>query len=158
MNIPITVKLKITKKFEESYIKAIEESVAHIVKNIKNEIPSVTGNTQNKLKSNIFWDKGYAIIGWDSGSKEELVGSVLQYGSGYRGKSEYQTSRFGEPAQDYTIPIVPVRAKAMSFIDKNGTRRYMKSFIGHPPRYVMTKGLINSMKFLPIIIDNAIKK
>lgn len=158
INIPIDVRFKITKKFEFAYKQSIKQSIKYITKNIKNEMPTDTGNTKEGLDYNIDWEKGEATIGWNKGSKEELVGSVLQYGSGQRGQSEYQTSKFGEQKPIYTVPIKPTRAQYMSFIGRDGQRKFMKEFEGHPPRYVLTKGLVSSMRFLPIIIDNNLSK
>lgn len=158
INVPIKVRIEMTKKFEWAYKKSIEASVKHITRTIKNEMPSASGKTKTALDYDIDYDKGEARIGWKSGTRDELVGSVLQYGSGQRGRNEYQTSRFGEQKPNYTVPIVPIRAKVMSFIGRDGKRKYMKSFIGHPPKYILTRGLLNSMKFLPIVFDNQMNK
>jgi len=157
INVPVKVRIEMTKKFEWAYKKAIEVSVKHITKTIKNEIPMKTGRTKHALDYTIDYNKGEAIIGWKKGSKDELVGSVLQFGSGKRG-SVYETSQFGEQKPDYTIPIVPTHSSAMRFIGRDGKWKSMKTFDGHPPKYVLTRGLIKSMRFLPIVFENELNK
>lgn len=158
INIPIKVRIEMTKKFEWAYKKSIEVSVKHILKNIKNEMPANSGTTRDALKSDIDYKKGEARIGWEKGSKDELVGSVLQFGSGAKGKEKYQTSKFGEQKPNYTVPIVPTRSKAMKFIGREGNWVSMKTFEGHAPREVLTRGLVKSMRFLPIVFDNEMNK
>lgn len=158
ITIPIDVRVKITKKFEYAHKKSIEYGIKHITKTIKNHIPTNSGNTKESLNYSIDYEKGEARIGWKQNSKEELVGSVLQYGSGQRGKTQYQTSRFGETKPDYTVPIVPTRAKAMTFMGNDGQRKFMKEFKGHPPKYILTRGLVDSMKFLTVVIDENLEK
>ena len=157
INVPVKVRIEMTKKFEWAYKKSIEMSIKHITKSIKNEMPSDSGKTKAALDYSIDFNQGEAIIGWQKGSHAQLVGNVLQFGSGAEG-SKYVTSRFGEQRPQYTVPIMPTHGKAMTYMGKDGQRKFMTSFKGHAPKEVLTKGMINSMKFLPIIISNEMNK
>ncbi|NCD07006.1 MAG: hypothetical protein EOL97_12885 [Spirochaetia bacterium] len=166
IDIPLKVKLIVTQDFKDRYRNAIEKSVNHIHKTIKNNYPGTT--TKNALKVEINHDIGEARIGWDVGSKAEMIGTILETGSGERGKygGRYVLSgqsagpykpKFGGKNPDYTVPIVPTRAKAMHFKGVKGDI-YMKSFKGHIAKYKFSDGIAESMKFLPTIIDQEMKK
>ena len=163
IELPISVKIEMSKEFEDSYKKAVTKSVDFIKKNIQNEIPSKSGGVKNTIGYEIDFDTGEARIGWNKNSKDEMVAGVLEYGSGERGKyggTYYDGrsgggyySKFGE-SPSYTIPIVPTRGKYMKFMGRDGKPVYMREFKGHLPQYILTKGIANSVKFLPIVFYN----
>ena len=165
INIPISIKVEVTKEFEQKYEIAMNKVATHIKENIQNKMPGV--RTKSALKTEIDINKGVGRIGWQKGSHEEMVGSVLETGSGERGRDggTYKSgvsgkayrSPFGDTKPKYTVPIVPTKKKYMSFKGKNGPV-FMKEFKGHIPKYYFSSGVTESMKFLPLIFENEMNK
>lgn len=169
LNIPIKVTIKPDKKFFERYKTAVNRTLSQTTNIIKQEIPSK--QVKDDLGYTINFAKGEARIGWSKGSKSEMLGSVLEFGSGERGKeggsyssmakhrgswSGYK-SPFGSQT-DYTIPIRPTHSKHMVFMGNNGKMIKMKEFKGHRPRYILTKGLQRAMIEMPKVFANEINK
>ena len=157
IQVDVEIKLEGIDRFIMSHKKAVKKGVTHIYNNVKRNIGG-SGKIANALQLDYQYEKGYAWIGFPSGSHEELVGSVLQYGSGAMGETYYKPTNFGEKKPQYTNPILPIKGKAMMYVNKNGQKVFMKSFKGHKPKYIMTEAVKNSLRFMPIIISNEMNK
>ena len=95
-------------------------------------------NLRNALQFDYDWDRMEAFIGLPANSELEKEAFYTEYGTGERGQAGW-TQFFDESMPNFTIPIVPLKAKAMHFVDENGKDVFLKKSRGQNPQAWMRR-------------------
>ena len=86
-------------------------------------------NLRNALRWEYDAKNMEAIIGVPKGSEAEKVAFWTEFGTGQRGNVQWKVF-FNEQKPHFTIPIVPLKSKALHFVDEMGKDVYIKNSMG----------------------------
>lgn len=144
--------LNINKAFHEAFNRAYTKSVEYIFSKCFEYAPvgkSSKGavNLRNALKWDFDKDTGEANIGIPAGSEMEKIAMYVELGTGLRGSQEWK-QWFDEKRPNFTIPIVPVRAKAMHFVDESGKDVFLKKSKGQSPQSFVRRAFYDSKPYV----------
>ena len=142
--------LNIRNTFFTAYRNAFTKSVEYLFAKVFENAPvgkTKTGavNLRNALKWDFDWEKNEAFIGVPVGSEMEMIAFYTEMGTGERGKKGWKVW-FDEKMPEFTIPIVPIKAKAMHFVGNTGQDIFMKKSKGQRPQSWMRKTFYDERK------------
>ena len=126
-----------------AYRRAYTQSVEYLFSKVFEYAPigktkSGTVNLRNALKWDFDWEKNEAYIGVPLGSEMEKIAFYTEMGTGERGAAGWSVW-FDEKKPQFTIPIVPIKAKAMHFVNTRGQDVFMKKSKGQAPQAWMRR-------------------
>jgi hypothetical protein len=129
--------------FLKSYRIAFKKSVEYLFSKVFENAPvrktkSGGVNLRNALHWDFSRDNNSAFIGIPRGSEMEKVAFYTEMGTGERGNKGW-TQWFNEKKPLFTVPIVPVKAKALHFVNEKGEDVFMKQSKGQAPQSWMRK-------------------
>lgn len=144
--------------FLEAYKRAFTKSVEYIFGKCYENAPvgkTAKGavNLRNALLWEIYLEDGEAYIGLPKGSELEKIAFYTELGTGIRGSQGWERY-YQEKRPNFTIPIVPIKAKAMHFVNAKGQDIFMKSSKGQPPQAYMRRAFRDSELLVKKIWEN----
>ena len=104
-------------------------------------------NLRNALKWDFDWEKMEAFIGVPKGGEMEDIAFYTEMGTGERGQKGW-TQWFDEKKPQFTVPIVPIKAKALHFVNAAGQDVFMKQSKGQPPQSWMRKTFYDEQRIV----------
>lgn len=143
------------KVFTTAYKNAFTKSVEYMFSLVFEYAPigkSSRGavNLRNALAWDFDWTNMEAFIGVPKGSEVEKIAFYTEFGTGERGLKGWQQF-FEESKPKFTVPIVPLKAKAMHYVDDRGNDIYMKKSKGQPPQSWARKAFTDAKPKVKII-------
>ena len=138
------------KVFLIAYKKAFTKSVEYLFsKTFENAPISKTKsglvNLRNALKWDFDWETNEAFIGVPMGSELEKIAFYTEMGTGERGQKNW-TQWFDEKRPQFTVPILPINAKALHFVNEKGEDIFMKQSKGQKPQSWMRKTFFDEQR------------
>lgn len=134
--------------FYGSYKRAMTKTVEFIYGKCFELAP--VGKTRKgavNLRNALIWEvdlpEGAGYIGLPKGSQLEKIGFYTEMGVGERGLTGWQQF-YNEKKPNFTVPIVPLKAKAMHFINEKGDDVFLKTSKGQKPQSWMRRGFKKS--------------
>jgi hypothetical protein len=145
------------KSFNSAFIKSTEFLFA---KCFENAPIAKTRKGPINLRNALTWDYDAknmtAIIGIPKGSEAEKVAFYTEFGTGQRGNVTWKVY-FNEKKPHYTIPIVPLKAKAMHFINESGKDIFLHNSMGQKSQAWMRRAFKDNRKAVGQIWKNEFK-
>jgi hypothetical protein len=118
------------KAFNNAFIKSTEFMFS---KCFENAPIAKTRKGPVNLRNALTWDYDpklmEAIIGIPKGSEAEKVAFYTEFGVGQRGNVTWKVY-FNEKKPKFTIPIIPIHAKAMHFVNESGKDVFLRNSMG----------------------------
>jgi hypothetical protein len=144
--------------FTEAYRRALTKSIEYIFSKCFEYAPvgkTAKGavNLRNALMYEVYADRGEGYIGLPKDSELENIGFWTEIGTGERGSQGWQMF-YQEKKPHFTIPIRPLRAKAMHFVNEKGEDIFMKTSKGQRPQAYMRRGFKDSELIVKKIWEN----
>ena len=132
-----------TKVFTLAYRRAFTKSVEYLFSKVFEYAPvgktkSGVVNLRIALKWDFDWKKNEGFIGVPKGSEMEKIAFYTEIGTGERGLRGWQVW-FDEKKPQFTVPIVPLKAKAMHFVNERGEDVFLKKSKGQRPQAWMRR-------------------
>jgi hypothetical protein len=85
-----------------------------------------------------------------------VLNSIMTHNTGQRGNIEWKVY-YKEKKPQFTIPIVPLRAKAMHYINESGKNVFLKNSMGQSPQAWMRRAFKDNQKYVGQIWKNEFK-
>jgi len=140
--------LEMVKVFGLAYKKAYVKSVEYMFAKCFEYAPvrktrKGAVNLRKAIMYDFDWSNNEAFIGLPRGSEMEKIAFYTEMGTGERGSSGW-TQFFEEIKPVFTIPIVPLKAKAMHFVTESGEHVFLKKSKGQKPQSFMRRAFKDS--------------
>ena len=165
----MTIKYSITGKadfnlaesVQESFNRAFKKSTEYVFAKCFENAPvakSAKGivNLRNALRWEYDAKTMEAMIGIPKGSEAEKVAFWTEFGTSQRGNVQWKVY-FNEKKPHFTIPIVPLKSKALHFIDESGKDVFIKNSMGQSPQAWMRRSFKDSKNNVAKIWKNEFK-
>lgn len=130
----IDVKFKLSLEFEKKFLIALTKATQFVYQKLIDAIPSEIGSFGKDFITYRIdydeWSSEIIILDYDdSGEGFQNVLYWKDMGTGLKGSQSWeQILGFEKP--EYTIPIIPVRKKVMTWINEKGERVYATKTLG----------------------------
>lgn len=152
------IEKNITNVFLQAYKNAFIKSTEHLFSKCFSYAPvgktkKGAVNLRNALMYDFDIENGEGYIGLPMGSPLEKIATYCEMGSGERGAQGW-TQFFQEQQPTFTIPIVPVKAKVMYWVNEAGQGVYMKTSKGQSPQSFMRRAFRDGKKEVESIWRN----
>ena len=139
-----------SKVFQLAYRRAFTKSTEYIFAKTFEYAPvgkAKTGlvNLRNALQWDFDWRRNEGFIGLPKGSELEDIAFYTEMGTGERGEKGWK-QWFDEKKPQFTIPIVPIKAKTLHFVNEQGQDVFMKQSKGQKPQAWMRRAFWDSQK------------
>ena len=139
-----------TEVFMRAYRTAFTKSTEYLFSKVFEYAPvgktkSGLVNLRNALQWDFDWEKNEAYIGVPKGSEMEMIAFYTEMGTGERGQKGW-TQFFDEKKPIFTVPILPIKAKALHFVNANGQDVFMKTSKGQKPQSWMRKSFYDNQR------------
>lgn len=136
--------------FSVAYRRAFTKTTEHLFSKVFEYAPvgktkSGLVNLRNALEWDFDWRANSAFIGIPKGSEMEDVAFYTEMGTGQRGSEGWQVF-FDEKKPNFTIPILPIKAKALHFVNEKGEDVFMKQSKGQRPQSWMRRAFYDHKK------------
>ena len=140
------IKVAFKKGFEKAFTKSIEYIYARVFENCPVG-KSMKGGTS--LRTGLLYDVNIisdteiiGYVGYRAGSENDRIAMFTEFGTGERGSLSFQ-KYFEEKKPNYTIPIIPLNAKALHWEDETG-HHFAKSSKGQIGQAWMRRSIQDS--------------
>lgn len=138
------MELVFLKAYKTAFVRSVEFLFTKVFENAPvSKTKSGTVNLRNALKWDFDFENNTAHIGVPKGSEMEMVAFYTEMGTGERGQKGW-TQFFDEKKPQFTIPIVPINAKALHFVNERGEDVFMKESKGQPPQSWMRRAFYDN--------------
>jgi len=148
----------LTRVFLQAYKNAFTKSTEHLFSKCFSYAPvgktkQGAVNLRNALTYDFDMEKGEGCIGLPAGSPLEKIATYVEMGTGERGSSGW-TQFFEEQKPSFTIPIVPLKAKTMYWVNEAGQGVFMKTSKGQRPQAFMRRAFRDGKRDVESIWEN----
>jgi len=142
--------LNIRRAFMLAYKRAFTKSTEYLFSKVFEYAPigktsRGSVNLRNALKWDFDWKTNEAFIGVPKGSEMEDIAFYTEMGTGERGQKGWRVW-FDEKKPQFTVPIVPIKAKALHFVTESGKDIFMKTSKGQAPQSWMRRAFYDHQK------------
>ena len=155
VRIVFNIDLEIPKGYENAYRTSFIKTIELIYSKIYEYAP--TGrrtrgalSIRQILSYDFDFNNKTAWVGIPDDSPLADISDYLEYGTGERGSLNFK-SFIGEGKPEYTIPIVPIKAKALHFIDDEGNDVFFTKGKWQTPQPFVRRALAECIPIIPEI-------